>query len=80
MEAREIIPVIREAVHAIDPNILVGGSTAVAFDTDVSANRDNRTIIPIVLVLITLILGFFFAVFCQRHFSWELLSCHFLQR
>ena len=57
VEAREVIPVIRNAVHAIDPNILVGGSTAVAYDTDVSANRDNRTIIPIVLVLITIILG-----------------------
>lgn len=57
VEARKIIPVIREAVHAIDPDILVGGSTAVAYDTDVSANRDNRTIIPIVLVLITIILG-----------------------
>jgi RND superfamily putative drug exporter len=55
--ARDVIPVIREAVHAIDPEILVGGSTAVAFDTDVSANRDNRTIIPIVLILITIILG-----------------------
>ena len=57
VEARDVIPVIREAVHAIDPEILVGGSTAVAFDTDVSANRDNRTIIPIVLILITIILG-----------------------
>ena len=57
VEARDVIPVIRNAVHAIDPNILVGGSTAVAYDTDVSANRDNRTIIPIVLILITLILG-----------------------
>lgn len=57
VEARDVIPVIREAVHAIDPNILVGGSTAVAYDTDVSANRDNRTIIPIVLVLITFILA-----------------------
>jgi len=57
VEARKIIPVIRDAVHAIDPNILVGGSTAVSYDTDVSANRDNRTIIPIVLVLITIILG-----------------------
>ena len=57
VEARDVIPDIRKAVHAIDPGILVGGSTAVAFDTDVSANRDNRTIIPIVLLLITLILG-----------------------
>ena len=30
VEARDIIPVIRQAVHAIDPKILVGGSTAVA--------------------------------------------------
>ena len=57
VEAREIIPTMREAVRAIDPSVLVGGSTAVAFDTDVAANRDNRTIIPIVLVIITIILG-----------------------
>ena len=56
--ARDVIPDIRTAVHAIDPEILVGGSTAIAFDTDVSANRDNRTIIPIVLFIITIILGF----------------------
>ena len=55
--ARDVIPKIREAVSAIDPSILVGGSTAVAFDTDVAANHDNRTIIPIVLVIITIILG-----------------------
>ncbi len=55
--AREVIPIIRAAVHAIDPSILVGGSTAVAFDTDVAADHDNKTIIPIVLFLITIILG-----------------------
>lgn len=55
--ARELIPRIRAAVHAVDPTILVGGSTAVAFDTDVAADHDNKTIIPIVLILITLILG-----------------------
>ena len=57
VEAREVIPNIRDAVQAIDPSILVGGSTAVAFDTDVAASRDNRLIIPIVLLLISLILG-----------------------
>lgn len=57
IEARDVIPAIRTAVHQIDPKILVGGSTAVAYDTDISANRDNRTIIPIVLVIITIILG-----------------------
>ncbi|MDA2963388.1 MAG: MMPL family transporter [Actinomycetota bacterium] len=55
--AREVIPAIRQAVGALDSSILVGGSTAVAFDTDVAANHDNRTIIPIVLVIITIILG-----------------------
>ena len=58
LDARNVIPIIRDAVHAIDPTILVGGSTAVAFDTDVAADHDNKTIIPIVLVLITIILGF----------------------
>ena len=57
VEAREVIPNIRDAVQAIDPSILVCGSTAVAFDTDVAASRDNRLIIPIVLLLISLILG-----------------------
>ena len=57
VEAREVIPNIRDAVQAIDPSTLVGGSTAVAFDTDVAASRDNRLIIPIVLLLISLILG-----------------------
>ena len=57
LDARNVIPIIRDAVHAIDPTILVGGSTAVAFDTDVAADHDNKTIIPIVLVLITIILG-----------------------
>lgn len=55
--ARDVIPKIREAVSSIDSSVLVGGSTAVAFDTDVAANHDNRTIIPIVLVIITIILG-----------------------
>jgi RND superfamily putative drug exporter len=36
---------------------LVGGTTAVFFDTDVAARHDNRTVIPVVLLLITLILG-----------------------
>ena len=36
---------------------MVGGTTAVFFDTDVAARHDNRTVIPVVLLLITLILG-----------------------
>ena len=56
-ESRDRIPAIREAVKSIDDSILVGGTTAVFFDTDVAARHDNRTVIPVVLLLITLILG-----------------------
>jgi putative drug exporter of the RND superfamily len=35
VEARNMIPVIRDAVHKIDKDILVGGGTAVQYDTDV---------------------------------------------
>ncbi|MEY2679082.1 MAG: hypothetical protein RLZZ160_160 [Actinomycetota bacterium] len=57
VEAKETIPVLREAVKAVDQNILVGGQTAVGYDVDQSSRRDNRVIIPIVLVLIAIILG-----------------------
>ena len=56
-ESRDRIPAIREAVKSIDESILVGGTTAVFFDTDIAARHDNRTVIPVVLLLITLILG-----------------------
>jgi len=57
VEARNTIPQIREAVHAVDKEILVGGGTAVQYDTDVASRQDNRLIIPIVLVIIGIILG-----------------------
>jgi RND superfamily putative drug exporter len=56
-ESRDRIPAIREAVKSVDESILVGGTTAVFFDTDVAARHDNRTVIPVVLLLITIILG-----------------------
>jgi RND superfamily putative drug exporter len=56
-DSRDRIPAIREAVKSIDKSILVGGTTAVFYDTDVAARHDNRTVIPVVLLLITLILG-----------------------
>jgi len=57
VEAKETIPVLRDAVKAVDQNILVGGQTAVGYDVDQSSRRDNRVIIPIVLLLIAIILG-----------------------
>ena len=56
-EAKNVIPQIREAVKAVNPNVLVGGQTAIGYDIDQSSKRDNRVIIPIVLVLIAIILG-----------------------
>ena len=57
VEARNTIPQIREAVHAVDKEILVGGGTAVQYDTDVASRHDNRLIIPVVLIIIGIILG-----------------------
>ncbi len=55
--ARNLVPTIRAAVHAIDPTILVGGSSAVSYDVDQASRHDNRLIIPVVLLLIGLILS-----------------------
>ena len=57
VEAKETIPLIREAVKKVNATILVGGQTAVGYDVDQSSRRDNRVIIPIVLLLIAVILG-----------------------
>ncbi len=57
VEAGEYIPAIREAAHEADPSSLVGGTSAVYFDVRTANDRDNKTIIPIILFVITLILG-----------------------
>ncbi|NDI11497.1 MAG: MMPL family transporter, partial [Actinobacteria bacterium] len=57
VDARNTIPLIRDAVKKVDKEILVGGGTAVQYDTDVASRHDNRLIIPIVLVIIGIILG-----------------------
>jgi RND superfamily putative drug exporter len=57
VDARNTIPLIRTAMKEVDRDILVGGGTAVQYDTDVASRHDNRLIIPIVLVIIGIILG-----------------------
>jgi RND superfamily putative drug exporter len=57
VEAGNDIPKIRELAHAADATSLVGGTSAVYFDVRTANGRDNRTIIPIILFVITLILG-----------------------
>ena len=56
-EAKALIPQIRDAAKEVNQNVLVGGQTAIGYDIDQSSKRDNRVIIPIVLVLIAIILG-----------------------
>jgi len=57
VEAGNDIPKIRELAHAADATSLVGGTSAVYFDVRTANTRDNRTIIPIILFVITIILG-----------------------
>ena len=57
-EGKESIPLIRQAAKEVNPNLLVGGQSAIGYDVDQSSRRDNRVIIPIVLLLIAVILGF----------------------
>ena len=57
VEAGNDIPKIRELAHAADATSLVGGTSAVYFDVRTANDRDNKTIIPIILIVITVILG-----------------------
>lgn len=57
VEAGNDIPKIRELAHEADPTSLVGGTSAVYFDVRTANNHDNKTIIPIILIVITIILG-----------------------
>jgi RND superfamily putative drug exporter len=57
VEASNDIPEIRRLAQQVDPASLVGGTSAVSYDIRSANDRDNKTIIPIILILITIILG-----------------------
>lgn len=57
VEAGNEVPKIREIARSADPSALVGGTSAVYYDIRQANKSDNRTIIPIILLVITLILG-----------------------
>ena len=57
VEAGNDIPKIRELAKQADATSLVGGTSATYFDIRTANKRDNQTIIPIILLVITLILG-----------------------
>jgi putative drug exporter of the RND superfamily len=57
VEAGNDIPKIRQLAQSADASALVGGTSAVYFDVRAANDRDNKTIIPIILLVITIILG-----------------------
>ena len=54
--AYDTIEDLRSSLDAADPDALVGGTTAVTLDIQQASARDNRVIIPAVLVVVLLIL------------------------
>ncbi|WP_296667557.1 MMPL family transporter [Demequina sp.] len=56
VEAQDIVAEVREVVHAIEPDALVGGQAAEALDTRTTSERDLRIILPTILVVILLVL------------------------
>ncbi|MFE7595802.1 MMPL family transporter [Streptomyces sp. NPDC057494] len=55
--AKETVAALRAALHAVPgADALVGGTTAQQYDTQVTAERDRKLIVPVVLVIILVIL------------------------
>jgi RND superfamily putative drug exporter len=57
VEAGNDIPELRRLAKAADATALIGGTSAVYYDVRQANDRDNKVIIPIILLVITLILG-----------------------
>ncbi|WP_127571946.1 MMPL family transporter [Georgenia faecalis] len=56
-EAVATVEALRTAVHDVDADTLVGGAAAQRLDTQQTAAKDLRTIIPVVLVVIFIMLA-----------------------
>ncbi|MFI5084902.1 MAG: MMPL family transporter [Actinomycetales bacterium] len=54
--AEQVVRQLRASLPAADPGVLVGGVTAIALDTNDTAQQDLRKIIPLVLAVILVIL------------------------
>lgn len=55
-EAADVVADVREAVHAVAPDALVGGQAAEALDTRLTTLSDAALIIPVVLAVIFVVL------------------------
>ncbi|MCI4012637.1 MMPL family transporter [Brevibacterium sp. ZH18] len=56
LAAEDTVTTIRDAVHEVDSEALVGGETAVDLDTNTTAEADRALAIPLILLVITVIL------------------------
>ncbi|HCG56893.1 MULTISPECIES: MMPL family transporter [Brevibacterium] len=56
LAAEDTVTSIRDAVHEVDSQALVGGETAVDLDTNTTAEADRALAIPLILVVITIVL------------------------
>jgi RND superfamily putative drug exporter len=56
-EAEQTVLALRGAVDQVGRDVLVGGGTAVVYDIKTESARDNRVIIPAILVVITIVLA-----------------------
>ncbi|MFI0349082.1 MMPL family transporter [Actinomadura sp. 9N407] len=54
--AEDTVERLRDAVHAVDPDARVGGTTAIAIDTIDAGWADLRTVVPLVLVVVLLLM------------------------
>jgi RND superfamily putative drug exporter len=55
-DAEKVVKELRTSLAEVDPGVLVGGETAIALDTNETAQADLTKIIPIVLAVIFIIL------------------------
>ncbi|MDN5594907.1 MAG: MMPL family transporter, partial [Brevibacterium sp.] len=56
LAAESTVTDIRDAVHKVDSETLVGGETAVDLDTNTTAEADRTLAIPLILIVITIVL------------------------
>lgn len=56
LEAQDTIAQLRDEFAALDGDVLVGGESATALDTNLTAERDLRVIVPLVLAVVLVVL------------------------
>src|SRR5699024_11335161 len=56
LEAQDTVAQLREEFQELDGEILVGGESATSLDSNLTAERDLRVIVPLVLTVVLVVL------------------------